>query len=214
MTQTLVEQAARNNALWCDAVCTAHGHPGEFHDALWLNRSGTPRFYPDAVTIAGPHAAPEQLRILSGLIEHSGDRGWAVKDSFSSLDLGALGFRPLFDAEWIGLSSDANVQPLPAQYRYTDMRSALDLAAWEHALNDGDTPDGRIFKPSLLSHRHILFVSITSEGRIVGGGILNEGGGVVGLSNLFARDIEPEIVWRGLDRANRRCISGPSFGRL
>ena len=32
-------RAARNNAEWCDAVCRAHGNPGEFHDDIWLNRN-------------------------------------------------------------------------------------------------------------------------------------------------------------------------------
>jgi len=41
-------RAARNNAEWCDAVCRAHGNPGEFHDGIWLNRKPVPRFYPNA----------------------------------------------------------------------------------------------------------------------------------------------------------------------
>ncbi|KAB0266540.1 hypothetical protein [Microvirga brassicacearum] len=198
MTHPSVELAARNNALWCDAVCRAHGRPGEFHDTLWFNRSGTPPFYPDAVTLAGASAVPEQWRALSALVELPRDGGWAVKDSFSSLDLRVLGFRPLFDAAWIGLKPAPEFAPLPADCRLADMRNEPELAAWECAWKGESERDGRIFKPSLLSEPGIIFVAIISEERLVGGGVLNKGAGVVGLSNLFAREIEIEIVWRSL----------------
>lgn len=199
MTHPWVELAARNNALWCDAVCRAHERPGEFHDALWLNRSGTPPFYPDAVTLAGPNAAPEQLRALSALVELSRAGGWAVKDSFSSLDLGALGFRRLFDADWIGLNAaSSNLKPPPTNCRLAHMRNEQELAAWERAWKGDSERDGRVFKPSLLSEPDIFFVAIISDGRLIGGGVLNKGAGVVGLSNLFAGEIAIEIVWQGL----------------
>ena len=38
MLDDRIIRAARNNAQWCDAVCRAHGNPGEFHDDIWLNR--------------------------------------------------------------------------------------------------------------------------------------------------------------------------------
>jgi hypothetical protein len=58
------EQAARNNAIWCDTICRAHGVQGEFHGQLWLNRQPVPRFYPNAVTFANPiFEAIGQLRV-------------------------------------------------------------------------------------------------------------------------------------------------------
>jgi hypothetical protein len=44
MKSSITALAAHNNAMWCDAVCRAHDRPGEFHEALWLTRLGTPRF--------------------------------------------------------------------------------------------------------------------------------------------------------------------------
>ena len=68
MTPSRMAQAARNNALWCDTVCRTHGIPGEFSDALWLNRHPVPRFYSNAVTLADPHAAAAQLAHLRALV--------------------------------------------------------------------------------------------------------------------------------------------------
>jgi hypothetical protein len=38
MNDDRVELAARNNAVWCDTVCRAHGVPGEFLNGIWVNR--------------------------------------------------------------------------------------------------------------------------------------------------------------------------------
>ena len=60
-------RAAHNNALWCDAVSSAHGAPGEFREALWLNRAGTPPGYPDVVTLAPAEAAVEQTEAVASM---------------------------------------------------------------------------------------------------------------------------------------------------
>jgi len=63
--------------------------------------AGAPRFYPDAVTIAGVEAAPAQMEAIAALVGSARQREWFVKDSFQSLDLDSLGFEPVFDAEWV-----------------------------------------------------------------------------------------------------------------
>ena len=68
MTPSRTEQAARNNAIWCDTVCRTHGTPGEFSDALWLNRHPMPRFYSNAVTLSDQQAAAAQLAHLRALV--------------------------------------------------------------------------------------------------------------------------------------------------
>jgi glutathione S-transferase len=93
--------AARNNAEWCDAVYRSHGRSGIFNEAIWFSRAKPIRFYANAITLAGPDRAAEQLRCIQDLVADRIQRPWAVKDSFSTLDLTALGFRVLFDAEWI-----------------------------------------------------------------------------------------------------------------
>lgn len=199
----IVAQAARNNALWCDAVCRAHGRPGAFENALWVNRSGTPRYYPDAVTLSEADS-PEQLEALTALFATSPTRSWAVKDSFMSLDLAPFGFAPVFDARWI--TRDPAADDKPASTGWFEMRQESDLIGWERAWAAGDpswtdTPAARLFKPSLLADPDIVFAALTgNDGAILGGGILNRGAGVVGLSNLFATSVESEAVWHGLGR--------------
>jgi hypothetical protein len=204
MKKNITALAARNNALWCDAVCQTHDHPGEFHDTLWLTRLGAPRFYPDAVTLSGVESAPAQIETIAALVGSTRDREWAVKDSFQSLELNSLGFEPLFDAEWIAMSP-----PLPdpkgrpaAEYRSAIVISKAGLIAWEHAwageeVNAAAVSKPRVFMPRLLTDVGVRFVSIQKDGRIVGGGILNRGSEVVGLSNLFGC-IDMELVWRRL----------------
>jgi hypothetical protein len=202
MKSSITALAAHNNAMWCDAVCRAHDRPGEFHGALWLTRLGTPRFYPDAVTTAGVEAAPAQLETIADLIGSNRQRDWFVKDSFCCLRLGSLGFEPLFDAEWIAMSG---ARP-DGRHRQPGDRSTIvtdeaGLSAWERSWVGEDAqaaarPLPRVFTPRLLADDGIVFVSIQGEDGSAGGGILNRGADVVGLSNLFGSQMDR--VWRNL----------------
>jgi len=91
-----VEQAARNNAAWCDAVCSASGLTTSLHDHVWSCASRTPPLYPDAVTL---DASATEQDVLTRVDTVS--PGCSVKDSFATLDLSPAGFRVLFDATWI-----------------------------------------------------------------------------------------------------------------
>jgi hypothetical protein len=200
LTSSITALAARNNAIWCDTVCRAHDRPGEFHETLWFTRLGTPRFYPDAVTIAGAEAAPVQLEAIAGLIGATRQREWFVKDSFHSLHLNSLGFEPLFDAEWIALGAARPdlKQNLP-EYRSIMVTGEAGLIAWEQSwagkqVNANSEP--RVFMPGLLADTNVVFVSIQGDGGIAGGGILNRGAEVVGVSNLFGSRID--LVYRSL----------------
>jgi hypothetical protein len=202
MKRSITTLAAHNNALWCDAVCRAHDRPGEFHDTLWLTRLGTPRFYPDAVTVAGAEAAPAQMEAIADLVGSTRQREWVVKDSFQSLDLNSLGFEALFDAEWVALSGPpTDVKHDPLEYRSTSVTSKAGLIAWEQSwageeVNAAAVSAPRVFMPRLLADTNVVFVSIQGDGGIVGGGILNRGAEVVGVSNLFGSTID--MVWRSL----------------
>jgi hypothetical protein len=186
-------RAARNNAEWCDAVCRSHGNPGEFHEDMWLNRNPVPRFYPNAGTLAEP--SQQQLDLIDELIAARPPRGWAVKDSFSMLDLESRGFRMLFDAEWIYLPV-SRVKDIVAAEKSTEwevVRNDLALAEWESAWSRsaGDTGEDRIFLASLLENRDVAVVAGFHDGQIVAGAIANRSDGVVGWSNFFAP--APEI---------------------
>jgi hypothetical protein len=213
MNSSITMLAAHNNATWCDAVCRAHDRPGEFHETIWLTRLGTPRFYPDAVTTAGVEAAPAQLKAIADLISSNRRREWFVKDSFHCLRLESLGFEPLFDAEWIAMSG---VRPDGRHHqpgdRSTIVTDEAGLSAWERSWADEDAkasaiPLPRVFMPGLLADDSIVFVSIQGEDGSTGGGILNRGADVVGLSNLFGSQMDR--VWRSLI-----AIAGESFPGL
>ena len=180
--------AARNNAEWCDAVCRAHNNPGEFHDDIWINRNAVPRFYPNAGTLA--ESSPRQFALIDELIAVRLPSGWALKDSFSMLELESRGFRTLFDAEWIYLpvSRVKDIGSTRASARWEIVRTELALAEWESAWSEaaGDTSKDRIFHPSLLENKDVAVVAGFRDGHIVAGAIANRSDGVVGWSNFFA----------------------------
>jgi hypothetical protein len=181
-------RAARNNAEWCDAVCRAHNNPGEFHDDIWLNRNAVSRFYPNAGTFAEP--SPRQLALIDELIAARLPSGWALKDSFSMLDLESRGFRILFDAEWIYLpvSRVKDIASARASVQWEIVNNDLALAEWESAWSKaaGDTGKNRIFLPSLLENKDVAVVAGIRDGIIVAGAIANRSNGVLGWSNFFA----------------------------
>jgi len=152
--------------------------------------------------MAGVEAAPAQMEAIAELVGSTRQREWVVKDSFQSLHLNSLGFEPLFDAEWIALS-----EPPPAvkhdrsEFRSTRVTSKAGLVAWEQSwageeVNAAAIYEPRVFMPDLLADTNVVFVSIQRGGGIVGGGILNLGAEVVGVSNLFGSPID--TVWRSL----------------
>ena len=201
MTSKYLALAAQNNAHWCDAVCRAHDLPGEFHEELWLTRRGTPRFYPDVVTTAGAEAAPAQTAAIADLVMSNRQREWFVKDSFNCLRLQTLGFRPLFDAEWIAMSgARSDVVHHQSGHRPTIVSDEDGLTAWEQSWAGANAaasgPQTRVFKPRLLADDNIRFVSIKGADGGDGGGILNRGANVVGLTNLFGSKLDR--VWRDL----------------
>jgi hypothetical protein len=140
MLDDRIIRAARNNAQWCDAVCRAHGNPGEFHEDIWLNRHRVPRFYPNAETLAGP--SQRQLELIDELLAARLPSGWAVKDSFCTLDLASRGFRVLFGAEWI-YSPVSRAEVIVSSARWEIVRSDLAQAEWETAWGGsaGDTSE-------------------------------------------------------------------------
>lgn len=185
---------AANNAGWCDAVGRAHGLPGEFHPALWLNRAAMPPYYPNAVTLT-PDETAAQLTAIGGLA--ATQPALAVKDSFATLDLRPLGFDVLFEATWLWREADA---PLPAgrALDWSAVAGADGLAYWEAAWAGRDAPPAgaeRIFRPPLLAEPGVTFLAGTRGGRIVAVAVANQTGAVVGLSNVFTPDGDAAAVY-------------------
>ena len=206
MTNDLLQRAVRNNAEWCDVVCRAHGRPGEFREVMWINRHGTPRFYPNLVTLAetaDPDAYVEDLRELVA-VGVPGDCG--VKDSFAALDLTPLGFRLLLDAQWIArAASDPRVEDAMPDVRWLKVERPRELADWELAW--AGLPDdlkssslARVFLPALLADDNVAFIAAHQGHRLVAGAIAYRAANVVGWSNLFVPTVQG-------DRFRAECLA-------
>ncbi|MFF4319863.1 hypothetical protein [Streptomyces sp. NPDC001568] len=176
----LLLAAARNNADWCDAVSRAHGVPTTFTPAAWSGAVRTPALYPDAVSLT-PVATPAE--VLAGV--DTASPGCSVKDGFAALDLAPAGFEVLFEAWWIHRPAGPAPSRPSAGPRWSRVCGPGELADWAAAWGGGE-PSGP-FRPELL-RPDVAFLAGRAGGRIVAGAVLNVGGGVVGVSNLFAPD--------------------------
>ena len=202
MTDSRAERATRNNAVWCDTVCRAHGIPGGFHDALWFNHHPVPRFYPNVVTLTqGGMAA--QLETIQALTATGLPGNWGVKDSFNTLDLTALGFQPAFEATWLWrVPSPPLHKPATSGLRWTYIQTEPELAKWEAAwtgdlANNSSAPQPRLFLPALLAKPGIVFIAAYQDQSLVAGAIANHTDDVVGLSNVFAPPDNTQPFWTG-----------------
>jgi hypothetical protein len=207
----VTEHAAENNAAWCELVCGAHGMPGVFHEHYWLNEALVPRAYPNMVTLSGGRPAAEaQTAKITEAIEGSRPIAWSVKDSFSSLALDSIGFDRLLDAHWIWRPPPTKAAAEPAtDTSWSRVTESAELARWEYAWAASPVPPGgRILPDSLARHPDVAVFQALREGHIVGGGIANLAGGVIGLSNLFGMPGESEALWHGAVAAAASVFPG------
>ena len=79
-------------------MCRALGCDTTREDGLWVNRSPSPPYYSNAVTLE-PSGIAAQLTLVRSMLGSALPRPWSVKDSFKRLDLAPLGFEVLFEAE-------------------------------------------------------------------------------------------------------------------
>ncbi|MFE1268384.1 hypothetical protein [Streptomyces sp. NPDC058758] len=185
----LLTAVVRNNAEWCGSMCRAHGLAGAFGPRAWTSPRRTPLYYPDAVSLAGDATAAD---VVTGIDLTA--PGASVKDSYARLDLAPHGFRPLFDATWIGRPAGPPAAPAAP---WTRVGTPDALAAWADAWSGGDADEAALFRPALLDDPAVTVVALPGpDGRILGGAVLSAGGGATGVSNLFAADgTDPAAVW-------------------
>jgi hypothetical protein len=190
MNRLRVEQAAFNNAVWCDTVCRAHSGAGRFLEDLWINRRPTPRAYPNAVTLTNARRRAHQVAHIRDLAHAAIPGEWGIKDSFSALALAPLRFRILFTAQWVGRPAMRSAPEVLPGVRWIRVRAAAELAAWESAWSRSSSADPhadaeRVFPAALLADRDVAFIAAYRAERIVAGVIANRTDDVVGMSNLF-----------------------------
>ena len=139
-----------------------------------------PRFYPNLVTTVRLADPAEQLTAVRILRDSNLPGHWAVKDSFSTLDLAPLGFDLLFEAQWIRREAEPDLAT----------RSRL---RWART-----TEGNRLLPPALFADPDIAMFTGSRDGEVVAGGIANRAENVVGLSNVFAQGADAVAVWTDL----------------
>ncbi|MFZ4508264.1 MAG: hypothetical protein ACOYON_11280 [Fimbriimonas sp.] len=191
----LVREAARNNALWCDAVCRAHGQITEFTEDLWICLGTPPRFHSNATTLhQGAQFAIESLR----------PKGF--KDGFFDIDGTQLGYRELFRAHWIALRDP---EPAPLSLTWRRVSTDEELQTWEAGWAAGDPEAAqhpRQFPPSLLKTPDHAFLGGYRDDQLVAGCILNQTVPVVGLSNVFS--LSEQNPWPDLAQLGQGYFPG------
>ena len=211
-----VSAAVHNNATWCDAVCRAHGCDTAWADGLWVNRSPSPQYYPNVVTLE-PSDPARKLGILRSMLGGPLRRPWSVKDAFHRLDLTPLGLEVLFEADWIGLAATDSKPAEPSGMSWAEARAPGELTAWERfwrgADPDAETVSGAsTFHPSLLGDADIRFLSLRRAGAVVAVAIANRSddgsGPVVGMSNVVLGGDDPERYRPGILAAVRGAFPG------
>lgn len=120
------------------------------------------------------------------------------KDGFYDVEAGDLGYRELFEAEWIWM------EPWPHGGGKLEWRRVLsddELLAWEAGWAEGDddaATSPRQFLATLLDNDDNAFLGGYQNGVLVAGCILNLTAPVIGLSNTFSLGISRDELWTEL----------------
>ena len=208
MTALRAQQAAANNASWCNAVCAAHAVPGRVDAGLWWHGGPVPRFYPNAVTLQAQ--PPQLIPRLQTMIDNRQGAGWSLKDSFACLDLRSLQCRELFSAQWLWRAGMPGPSERSAGLSWRRLRSADDLAAWERAWSADSPAPERVFLPSLLNDAATFVIAVERGDNIVGGVIVHCAAEVAGITNLFTSGgDEPAARDACLIAASACCVGVP-----
>lgn len=181
-----VQEAALNNAEWCDVFCRTHGVAGRFAADAWSSAERTPSFYPDAVTLVTGCSAEGLLSRVDA------SPGCSIKDSFDDLDLSASGFDVLFTAEWF-CQGRARRRRMPKGW--SAVVDVEELERWEAAWSE--SPQQRpLFRRELLADARITILARSDGRRLRAGAIANRSQSVIGLTNVFDIDGDLESAWR------------------
>ncbi len=210
VTAEILKQAVLNNAELCELVCASNSTIGEFRNGLWASKHNVADYYPNFVTL---DPAIDADALNQELLDFHPSRAWTVKDSFSNLDLVPLGFKELFEAEWI-VGPDALNPRGQTSAKWKVVSSKEELKLWETAWHGRWEPkQTTLFKPSLLQNPDIEFIAAYAEDKIVAGLIVNKSKEVVGYSNIFVHTKTTEDYWKeAIDFIKQRYPAMPIVG--
>ena len=187
MSATSASTAARNDAAWCDAVCSAAGGQTDFTNGIWRNSVRSPPYFPNIITVdpaAEVDAVEEAVRMLSPRGSEVG-----IKDSFCKLDLGPSGYAKLFQASWIAREPVRSPR-IFTQLTWTKIDSFTALRAWEREWwpeGVSSMPTPAIFGRALLERNDICFLAGHEGTTLMAGAAITETEHVAGLTCTFFR---------------------------
>lgn len=176
---------------WYDDLCALHRVGSTLADGVWSALAPPPPLHSAAVTVE-PSATVEL--VLDRLVD--GPVG-GVKDSFSTVDLGAAGWDLLFEASWIHLP--APVVPVAFPPGWREVREPAELEQWT-----ADHNTGEVLLPGLLRSAHFRILAKVQDARIVAGAVARLGSGVVDVSNAHGDSLD----WSELVAAVVRVFPG------
>jgi len=129
-------------------------------------------------------AEPTRQAGLIAELARDGKLNLSVKDSFSCLDLSAVGFQTLFDARWLHRrQSTPSVAASALDWRRIGNEKGL--ATWERAWRGTDPNPLRIFRAELLEdQRASVLAGFDGMDMIHAGGIAYNAG-ATGVTNIF-----------------------------
>jgi hypothetical protein len=178
--------AVEASAHWYDDVFALHRIPVRVEDGLWISLGPPPPWHSTAKTLQPGVGADRVAEAVGGLARCT------VADSWGDLTLAPYGFELLIEATWLlgRLRRTASHALPPGWSVVTD---ANDLAEW----SAGHDYVG-VLPSAVLGHPRFRILTCRRDGRIVGGAVVHDGGGAVGLFNTWGagRVAESEDVLR------------------
>ncbi len=199
VSKSLLQEAVRNNADWCERVASSHSVLSVWRGDAWTTSGDMPPFYPNVVTLKKGISLDRAAEIAEELPENC---GW--KDSFADLDLSAFGFKVGIEAHWYGLSERAAA---PESVSVCEVTTTEGLESWIAAW--GATPNGATIFRSEIVQQNVRFLYRMTASEIDAGLIANIDSGVVGISNAFgSSDGVVQCIDAAMKIGNGRSIVG------
>lgn len=156
---------------WYDDVHALHGIPVQIDHGLWSTRGPTIPWHSVAKTVE-PGVSPERVVDAVSGLSHC-----AVADSFGDLALDGHGFTLLLEATWVHLAA-APGEALPDGWSV--ITDADTLAEWSSAHDYVG-----VLPAAALGHPRLQVLACHRGGALVGGAVLHDGPGALGLSNSW-----------------------------
>ena len=149
--QAILKAAIQANAVWCDAVCVAHGLKTRWGSDFWVCEDRPPVYYPDLITLS-----PEADPMIAGKAATS------IKDSYDRLSLRKPYFK-LFSAHWYMAHPTGLIGNDGKRLEVRKVRTVPELEAWSKSW--GGQPEGDdIFPQRLLTDPRIRFLAVGGSG--------------------------------------------------